>query len=236
MDQEDWKIIKSTPLFCGLADSEIHYLAGNHSPRFYDKGALLFHQGEKATDFYVVLSGWVKISRTTPDGNEAVVGVFTRGDTFAEAAMFLGGRYPAGAEVIVRSRLLKIDGKVLRRRIHEQPDLALAMLASASKHLKLLIDQLEDIKLRPAPQRIAEFLVDLGPQCIGGTFEVVLPYEKALLANRLGMKPESFSRAIAKLRRLGVSVNRELVSISDIEILVHYAETGQTMPQSTSND
>lgn len=231
MDQQDWQILTSTPLFGGLPDSEVRTLVGNHGPRVYEKGVLLFQQGDPATDFYVVLSGWVKVSRTTADGNEAVVGVFTRGDTFAEAAMFLGGRYPAGAEVIVRSRLLKINGTVVRSRIHEQPDLALAMLASASKHLKLLVDQLEDIKLRSAPQRIAEFLIDLEPLENGDGFVVSLPYEKAFLANRLGMKPESFSRSLAKLRGLGVSVNRDVISIVDIDALTRYAETGELAPQ-----
>jgi CRP-like cAMP-binding protein len=199
-------------------------LVGKQGVRVYEKGSLLFQQGEPATSFFVVLDGWVKLFRITPDGNEAVVGVFRRGETFAEAAIFLGGRYPVSAEVVTNARLLSVDGETLRRRIREQPDLALSMLASSSYHLKALVEQIEQIKLLSAPQRLADFLVRLCPVREGGC-TIELPYEKALIANRLGMKPESLSRSLAKLRPLGVSVDREQVSIVDVKLLVRFVES-----------
>ncbi len=223
MESEDWQVVKSTPLFGAMPMDVTVSLVGSSGPRRYEKGALLFQQGDPARAFFVILDGWVKIARITPEGGEAVVGVFRRGETFAEAAMFLGGRYPANAEVVAPSRLLKIDGEVLRRKIRENPDLAMCMLASASHHLKFLVEQIEQIKLLSAPQRIADFLVQ---QCRTrqGACVVELPYEKALIASRLGMKPESFSRAIGKLRGLGVSVDHELVSIADVGTLITYVE------------
>lgn len=223
METEDWQVVKSTPLFGAMPMDVTVSLVGSSGPRRYEKGALLFQQGDPARAFFVILDGWVKIARITPEGGEAVVGVFRRGETFAEAAMFLGGRYPANAEVVAPSRLLKIDGEVLRRKIRENPDLAMCMLASASHHLKFLVEQIEQIKLLSAPQRIADFLIQ---QCRTrrGSCVVVLPYEKALIASRLGMKPESFSRAIGKLRRLGVTVDHEFVSIADIGTLIAFVE------------
>lgn len=221
MDQSDWQIVRSAPLFGAMPQEVAQSLVGNQAARVYDKGTLLFQQGEPASSFFVVLDGWVKLFRATPDGSEAVVGVFCRGETFAEAAMFMGGRYPVSAEVATTARLVRIDGERLRRRIHEQPDLALSMLASASYHLKFLVEHIEQIKLLSAPQRIADFLVKLCP--VGeGSCAIELPYEKALIAGRLGMKPESFSRALAKLRPLGVSVEREHVSIVDVDLLVQF--------------
>jgi len=127
------------------------------------------------------------------------------------------------AEVVTSARLLSIDGEMLRRRIREQPDLALSMLASASYHLKFLVEQIEQIKLLSAPQRIADFLIGLCP-LREGSCTVDLPYEKALIASRLGMKPESLSRALAKLRPLGVQVEREHVSIVDVALLVQFVQ------------
>lgn len=223
MDSLDWQIIRSTPLFGALPQDVAQSLIGTQTVREYEKGALLFQQGEPANSFYVVIDGWVKLYRITPDGSEAVVGVFRRGETFAEAAMFLGGRYPVSAEVVTASRLLRIDGDLLRRRIREQPDLALSMLASASYHLKALVEQIEQIKLLSAPQRIADFLIRLCHVREGGC-TIELPYEKTLIASRLGMKPESLSRAIGKLRPLGVTVDRERVSIVDVDLLVRFVE------------
>jgi CRP-like cAMP-binding protein len=150
--------------------------------------------------------------------------VFRRGETFAEAAMFLGARYPVSAEVVMPSRLLRVDGEMLRKRIREQPDLALSMLASTSHHLKALVEQIEQIKVLSAPQRVADFLVRLC-QVREGACTIDLPYEKNLIASRLGMKPESLSRALAKLRPLGVSVDRDRVSMVDVGLLVSFVES-----------
>ena len=225
MEPEDWRIVRSTPLFGSMSKDVTARLVGSSGPKFCEKGTLLFQQGDRANAFYVILEGWVKIARLTPEGSEAVVGIFRRGETFAEAAMFLGGRYPANAEVVAPSRLLKIDGENLRRIIRENPDLAFCMLASASYHLKFLVEQIEQIKLLSAPQRIADFLIQ---QCRTrqGSCVVVLPYEKALIASRLGMKPESFSRAIGRLRNLGVSVDHECVSIANVGTLIAFVEKG----------
>ncbi|MEQ1715832.1 MAG: Crp/Fnr family transcriptional regulator [Hyphomicrobium sp.] len=224
MDPHDWQIVRSTPLFSAMPQAVAQSLIGAQTVRSYEKGTVLFEQGQPAGAFYLVLDGWVKLFRMTPEGNEAVVGVFRRGETFAEAAIFLGGRYPVGAEVVTAARLLRIDGEVLRHRIREQPDLALSMLASASYHLKALVEQIEQIKLLSAPQRIADFLVRLCPVREGGC-TIELPYEKALIASRLGMKPESLSRALAKLRPLGVIVDRENVTISDVQVIVRFVES-----------
>lgn len=226
MDPSDWQIVRSTPLFGAMPQEVALSLIGNQPVTRHGKGEMLFQQGEPANAFYVVLGGWVKLYRMTPDGSEAVVGVFRRGETFAEAAMFLGGRYPVSAEVVTDSRLLRIDGEVLRRRIREQPDLALSMLASASYHLKSLVEQIEQIKLLTAPQRLADFLLRLAP-AREGACTIELPYEKALIASRLGMKPESLSRALAKLRPLGVSVDREQVSIADVAALSQFVESSE---------
>lgn len=223
MDFSDWQIVRSTPLFGGVSQEVAQSLIGNQPVTVHEKGETLFYQGEPADAFYVLLGGWVKLYRITPDGNEAVVGVCQRGETFAEAAMFLGGRYPVCAEAVTNARLLRVNGQLLRRRIKEEPELALSMLASSSYHLKALVEQIEHMKLLSAPQRLADFLVRLAP-VREGSATIELPYEKALIANRLGMKPESLSRALAKLRPLGVSVNREIVSIVDVALLAQFVE------------
>lgn len=229
IEEQDWQIIKSTPLFGGLPDEAVRDIIGKRGPKLYDKGAMLFQQGDEATAFYLVLDGWAKIFRLNPEGLEAVIGVFSRGECFAEAAMFLGGRYPVSAEVVTPARLMRFEGSALRRVIFNEPELAFSMLASSSHHLKQLVEQIEEIKVLSAPRRVAEFLMRLCPRkeysCVVG-----LPYEKALIANRLGMKPESFSRALARLKPLGVVVSREHVAISNVSALNTYVESGEMTP------
>jgi len=224
MDPADWLILKSTPFFRAMPTEDALTLIGNRSPRTYEKGVTLFRQGEPASAFFVILGGWVKLYRITPDGLEVVLNVFKTGETFAEAAMFLGARYPACAETVSPVRLLRIEAAIFRARIQERPELALAMLASASRQLKSLIVQIEQIKVRSAPQRIAEFIIGLAPKNEGGRTALEFPFEKNLLANRLGMKPESFSRALGKLRPYGVTVDKETIMIDDLGKLRHFVE------------
>ena len=221
----DWNTVRSTPLFGTMPPDVMQSLIGNAAPRTCAKGVVLFQQGDPAKDFFVVLEGWVKIYRLTLEGDEAVVAVFKRGEIFAEGAMFIGGRYPVSAETVAPSRVLQIDGQLLRQKIRENPDLAFTMLASTSGHLKSLVDQIEQIKLLSTSQRIVEFLVRLCPRDEGEAV-VGLPYEKALIANRLGMKPESLSRSLSRLRPLGVTVEREQVTIADVQRLVQFIERG----------
>ena len=219
----DWSTVRATPIFGAMSNETMRSLLGNTLPRNCGKGEVLFQQGEAAKDFFVVLEGWVKVYRQTPEGEEAVVVVFKRGESFAEGAMFAGGRYPVSAETVAPSRVLQIDGMHLRQSILENPHLAFSMLASMSGHLKALVEQIEQIKLLSGAQRMAEFLLQLCPNAEKAAV-VGLPYDKALIANRLGMKPESLSRSLSRLRRLGVSVEREQVRISDVRRLAEFIE------------
>ncbi|MCB1505459.1 MAG: cyclic nucleotide-binding domain-containing protein [Hyphomicrobiaceae bacterium] len=223
MDPHDWQLVRSTPLFGAIGRETADRLLDGNGPRVYDRGLLLFEQGTPATCFYVVLDGWVKIYRTTPDGQETVVATFRRGETFAEAAIFMGGHYPVSAETVTVCRLLRINGASLRRAIHNEPDLALAMLASSSHHLKSLVEQIEQMKRMTGPQRLADFLLRLCSSP-SGSCQINLPYEKALIANRLGMKPESLSRALAKLKPLGINVDRDTVNVDDVAKIAQFIE------------
>jgi CRP/FNR family transcriptional regulator, dissimilatory nitrate respiration regulator len=229
MTLADWSILRSTAFFRAMPPEDARSLIGNQSVRTYPKGATLFRQGEPAIAFFVILDGWVKLYRVTADGLEVVLNVFKTGETFAEVAMFLGGRYPASAETASAARLLRIEAAIFRARIKERPEPALSMLASASRQLRTLIAQIEQIKVRSAPQRIAEFIIELVPKSESGAVAIEFPFEKSLLANRLGMKPESFSRALGKLKAHGVTVEKETATIADpgrLRQFVEYAGEG----------
>ena len=191
--------------------------------RTHTRAAKQFEEGDPADGFFCMIEGWAKLYRLREDGEEIVVSIFSAAETFAEVAMFLGGRYPASCEAASPARILKIDATKLRQAVLDQPQLAFDMLAAASVRLRQLVDEIEQLKAQSAPQRIAGFFVKQTP-LTSGPARIALPYEKALIASRLGMKPESFSRALGKLADLGVVVERESVSISDVGRLAAFAE------------
>ena len=175
----------------------------------------LFRQGEQAVEFFIMIDGWVKLFRATPAGDETVIHILTRGDSFAEAVAFTGGRYPASAEAVSDARVARLPADHVVRCIRENPDIALAMIASTSQHLHQLVQQVEQLKVQNGVQRVAEFLAALCPVAQGGCV-IALPYDKALIAARLGMKPDSLSRTFSKLKHFGIAVEASKVTIPDV--------------------
>jgi len=223
LDATDLSIVRSAPVFAGLPQPAFDALIRGGTVANIARGELLFVQGDPVTSFFVVLDGWVKIYRLTPSGEEAVVAVFTRGQSFAEAAAFVGGRFPASGEAATDGRILKLQSANLLRLIRENPDVGLAMLATTSHHLHMLVQQIEQLKSHTGAQRVAEFLVALC-KADNGSCKIHLPYDKALIAGRLGMKPESLSRSFGRLKNIGVSIENNIASIDDVERLRRYSE------------
>ena len=222
MKAADWESLKLCPLFRYLDDDAIQRLAERGSVISFERGAHIFSQGDISDAFFIVLEGWVKLYRLTPSGDESVMAVMPRGDSFAEAAVFLGGRYPVNASAASHARLLRMESSVFLRSLQNEPELATSMLTSMARHANDLVEQIEELKLLNAPRRVAEFLVGKAPAGAASA-EIALPYEKALIAANLGMTPESFSRALAALDQFGVSSTRDVVVVEDLRGLRDYA-------------
>ncbi len=226
MDAADWAVVRRSATFRTTDEAALASLVGDRSPRVVPRGRVLFLQGDGLDHLHLIVSGWVKLFRQSEDGADAIVAVLGPGRCFGEAAALLGKPAHASAETISEARILSIDVDRLRARLGADPDFAFAMLASASLHLRSMVDELERLKALPGPRRVAGFLCDLAAGERGpATFD--LPYEKALIAGCLGMTPESFSRAHAKLRAHGVTIERERVRIARVAVLRAFFE-GET--------
>ena len=215
MTAPDWALVEQLPIFEGLGREMLSRLLEQARVESWPRGSLLFRQDEPATHFYVILVGWVKLFRGSSGGQESVVHVFTRGESFAEAAIFAGGLYPVSATAADNARLLAVPAEPFLRVIETEPTVARNMLAAMSRHLRQLVTRLEQLNVQPAPQRVAAFLEGIAPDT-DGEAELRLPVDKALIAARLGMQPETFSRALARLRRDGVETAGDRVWITDL--------------------
>ena len=223
LNTEDLERLAETALLGGLSPGTLETLLSDAIVKTVERGETVFVQGEPAEAFYVVLDGWVKLYLMSRSGEEVVVSVFTRGQSFAEAATFTKGEYPVSAEGVTESRLLVVPAHRLFERIRLDPEIGLSMLASTSRHLHGLVRQIQQLKAHTGAQRLAEFLLSLAP--VGsGSCTIALPYDKALIAAHLGMKPESLSRAFARLKESGVAVKRNMATIKDIGRLRDFFE------------
>lgn len=215
---QEFDTLRNSAMFRGLTQDVAHDVLSDAAIEAHEADTVIFHQGDPAHCFFVVLDGWVKVSRVMPSGLETVIGIFTRGQTFAEAIAIAGGIFPASGITVTTSRVIRVHSDRLRRRIVENPDVGLAMIASTAQHLQLLVRQIEQLKSRKGAERVAEFLLSL-TDVDAGEARIELPYDKTLIAGRLGMKPESLSRAFARLKPSGVKVNGASVVIKDVDYL-----------------
>ncbi|NOC45327.1 MULTISPECIES: Crp/Fnr family transcriptional regulator [unclassified Ruegeria] len=217
-------IARQSLLLRSLPDQHVDTLLRQAIWRQYDRGETIFLQEEEAKAVHVVLAGWVKLFRISPTGAEAVVSVFTRGESFGEAVALRNVPYPVSAEAVSACEVMHIPSPVLLSLMKEDPEIGVSILAATFTHLHALVAQLEQLKAQTGAQRVAEFLLNLCDR-ESGRCEVELPYDKMLIAGRLGMKPESLSRAFSRLKPVGVKINRNHADIADMDDLRNYAES-----------
>lgn len=231
---DDLKAASQIAVFGGLNPREVQTLLAQASVIDLEPGQSLFRQGDAAAAFFIVITGWVKLYRITPAGDEAVLHVLTKGESFAEAVAFVGGRYPATASAATDARVVVIPAHHVINCVREMPDIALAMIASTSQHLHRLVQRVEQLSAQSGLQRVAEFLAGLCPN-MDGSCTISLPYDKTLIAGRLGLKPESLSRVFAKLRSVGVDVRASDVVVSEVAQLRSLVASDRIRARGTSN-
>lgn len=227
---DDLNIVRRINILHGLNPLMVERLIAPATVMILREGETVFRQGDPANAFFIVIEGWVKLYRITMSGDEAVIYLFSKGDSFAEAVAFTGQPYPATAETVSKARIVRIPASHVVKCIRTMPDIALAMIASTSQHLHHLVLQVEQLKAQTGVQRVAEFLASLAA-VDHGRCTIALPYDKVLIAGRLGLKPESLSRAFAKLKPLGVEVHTSHVLVNDIAKLRVYATSDRASNQ-----
>ncbi len=224
----DFELLRGHALFQEVEDHLIRASLAFALAQRYDRGTVLFLRGQQANHFYIVLDGWVKLFRDSVEGHESVIGVFARGESFAEAAVANMKVYPVSAMAVTEARLLTIPGDKFMQMVREHPALAINFTASVAAHLHGLVRQVEALSGKSTTQRLAAFLVSLSDAREGPT-TVALPLDKSLIAARLGMQPETLSRSLAKLRRVGVDAATSEVRIADVRLLRDVGEGLKTI-------
>ncbi len=212
-------LLARLPMFAGLGAAQIGKLLEHSEVQKVPRRTVLFHQGEPTTRFFVVLHGCVMLHRLNPSGHDSVISLLNRGASFAEAAMFDCADFPVTATVITDARLLLVHAAPFVHRLREEPALALNILASMSRHLRRLVEQLEQRTSASSTERLASFLLRLCPEGDDGPTTFELPLDKHLIAGVLGMQPETFSRALSRLQRFGVTCHGTEVRVAQIEAL-----------------
>ncbi len=231
MDAELAQAIAQSSFLSLLPADDLKRLWGYSETRRVDGDALLFHSGDPAEHFCLVVTGSVGLySRETPD-RETLLDVLVAGDLAGEEAVFDRGVHASTARALSPSRVLIVGASAFFTHLDDRFDIVLALLAGASARLRGSIHEITELKLRSTTRRLANFLISLAGSGKEGAVQIVLPSGKHQLAARLGMKPESLSRAFAKLRSFGVTSGRgDDVLVKDIGALHRYCRSSDFTP------
>lgn len=212
------------PLFSGLPQTDIEGFTKSAYPRSYKKNEFIYHQGDNADRFFIVLKGWVRLYRETIDGDETVSDILTRGSTFGEGLIFYqSNRYIFSAQAIGPTQLLEISKTSLKQRAEENPDILKRIMTSICEKMIRLQSENERLANMSAPQRVACLMLRLSSKMIGNGGTFTFPYDKSLAAAQLGMKRETFSRALMHLKSMGVTVNGSEIKIENFRRLTNFS-------------
>lgn len=213
-------ILRRTPLFASLTDKERQALAGRVSNRRFERGALLFSEGDACTGLFLVASGKIRIFKLSPAGREQVLAVEETGSSFAELPVFDGGNYPASASALEDSEVLFISRKDFQNFCREHPEVALKVIAVVGSRLRRLVGIIEDLSFTTIRERLIALILRL-TQSTGTTSKegvhVELTKTHQDLAAELGTVRELVSRNLSRLQAEGfLEVDGRRIIVKDL--------------------
>ncbi len=219
MDSASLEALAESHLFSELDDAQLERVRRHAHVTDMVEGESLFFQGDDATYFYLVVSGRIKLSRVSPEGKEKVVEIMEAGATFAEALMFMDqAHYPVTATALGPSRVIGINCRDFKSMLRESIDTCFLLLGRMSQRLRGLISEIDALSLDSGTRRTVTYLLQHAPD---GADEFELQVAKSVIASRLSVKPETFSRILRNLhdRRI-LTIDGRKVRILDREAML----------------
>lgn len=223
MRESDRELLRQVPLLADLSEAAFATLTRRVLVHSLPHATLLCRQGERPEHLHLVLSGQVTLVGRSDAGVETVVDFFGAGDVLIAPAVMLDAPYLASARVVNDARIAFVPADDVRQAMAALPGFSHALAVQLARYWRTFIRQIKELKLYSAPERLAGFLVGLSSQREGST-KVALPEDRKQVAARLGMTPESLSRAFVTLRPLGVTGKGKQVTIADVARLATYCQ------------
>ncbi|WP_373085645.1 Crp/Fnr family transcriptional regulator [Sneathiella sp.] len=212
------EMLRTLPLFSDLAQSENALLVANSRLKDYERGTFLFMHGDKIINFYVICRGTVQIFRETPDGHEVTSDLLIAGDALnADKINTEKLAHTKNARAVTDVTVLEIPISWMQKNLSNLDHLAAHLMRSLSDRLHSAQIEAEHQSTMSATQIVACYLQQL---CMLYGFDpdgFELPYSKTLIASRLRIEVETFSRTLKNLRDKGIEVNGTHVSFTDLQ-------------------
>jgi CRP/FNR family transcriptional regulator len=224
--EETARLLARTDVFMGLEPRELLAIAQVAVPRHWDRGEIIFREGDPGDTCYLVRSGAVVLTREHQDGRTVALAELRGGALFGELAMFRGETRSATAEAIEPCSAVALLAGDVQRLIKRNPDLALKLLATLAERVSRTNERLLQQSFQTVAGRVASALLGqtVSRQAEGAPEEdVLIRATQAEIAHLAGTSRESASRFLATLERAGVvTLGRGKVTVHDPGRLRNY--------------
>ena len=212
-------VLRSCALFRPMDETALAAVASLIRPRRFRRNEVIFHAGDPGDSLFVIESGSVKIFRSSPEGEEAIIASLRPGDFFGEISVLDGAERSATAVAVEPARLGSLARAPFLELVDTQPALRLALLAGLAAELRRLTRHVEELHFLHLPGRLAMRLVELARQAEGSGpgAELSWPYTQSDLASMIGGSRQSVSRLLTDLSDEGlIRIGRDTIVIPDV--------------------
>jgi len=219
-------VFATLPLFEGVKPVVLRDLSNSARTVVVDKGATFLTQGHAINRFFVVLEGWCGASKGNAEGQEAILQIFRRGDFLPEPDR-LTATEPSRMNLVAltSARVLTLTPEGVRRAMDQSPVFAANLLSASVQRGQELRDHIEQLTLHSAEQRVGRFLLQMRFHNVATDGDdIVLPFDKALIAAYLGIKPETLSRTLQFFKESGFVIERNHLVVPDRQALCDYCD------------
>ncbi|OYY92345.1 MAG: hypothetical protein B7Y41_16250 [Hydrogenophilales bacterium 28-61-23] len=203
LQKTDIDALRRVYLFSGLEDDEYLEAISHATSLTLAPGQHLFSQGDPAEGFFWVAEGVIRLFRASPQGDEKVIDLIGPNRFFAEAVLFMGTCYPINASAQSHARLIAFDGRNFRAWLAQDSGRCFRLLAAMSARIHKLVNEIDRLTLMKGADRLLQYLLDHSDPDETGRHKVELEAPKQVIASRIGVKPETFSRLLHKLTDYG---------------------------------
>ena len=208
-------------LFAIMNDSQFDRVLSGIQSLSLAENDHLFHFGDRSRYFYLLKIGQIQLYRLSAGGEEKVIEIIQPGQSFAEAVMFFKFKsYPVSAKAVLDSELWRIDMTTFLSLLQESNELCLSLMGGMSRRLHSAIQDIEQLTLQNASMRVIQLLLQSAPNQIVNHYSLDWETPKQILASRLSVRPETFSRILQRLSRKGlISVQGKTIEVLDLQAL-----------------
>ena len=215
--------LRSSSYFSDLDEAVVEELASGVSLRRYERGEVLFWEGDPCSGLHIIHTGSVKLFITSPQGRELIINISEGGATLNEVPVFDRGSNPISVAALNATDVWIIEADVIHKVMEKHPEMCRMVISNLSKNLRMLVHKVEELSFYQVTNRLARLISQLPEDYLSGSKSYQITQNQ--LAAQLGTVREVVARSLSELQRSGaIKVHRRQIEILDEKTLRNWAQ------------